>query len=515
MVWDIRTSRGNESAKIRWHVVQYMRGSGLDIGCGPWKISPHAVGVDGKNYINGTSGPNLVMNCITLPIFGDGVFDFVYSSHLLEHIVDTEGTLREWLRVLSEDGYLILYLPHKLFYPNIGQPGANPDHKHDFLPQDIINIMRRLSAKVGLELIENEERNGGDEYSFLQVYRKTAAPGFRDCTQPKAAKRAAIVRPGVYGDSLWCSSIARQLKLEGFHVTVYTEPPGEEILRGDPHIDRLVVTDHAVVPVEAYGAYWAALDSTYDRWVNLVEVCEARLLVAPKQLIYGWPKEVRHAQCDHNYLEAMHQVAGVPYELQVRFYPTEEERAWAARERQAFGRRPVVVFTPSGSTAPKFWPHSIELVELLAARKVHVVIVGDTRGTKYPELPYVHVKSMSEWSLRKSLAFAQLADAVVGQESVLTNAVCVEPMRKVVLLSHSSAKNLTRDWVNTVALSGEAACYPCHKIHYTMASCTADTKTGAAQCQATIPAARVLEALAPAIERSQCVEAAAELAAAD
>jgi hypothetical protein len=57
MVWDIRTSRGNESAKIRWHVVQYMRGSGLDIGCGPWKISPHAVGVDGQNYINGTSGP--------------------------------------------------------------------------------------------------------------------------------------------------------------------------------------------------------------------------------------------------------------------------------------------------------------------------------------------------------------------------------------------------------------------------------------------------------------------------
>jgi predicted SAM-dependent methyltransferase len=139
------------------------------------------------------------MNCITLPIFGDGVFDFVYSSHLLEHIVDTEGALREWLRVLSEDGYLILYLPHKLFYPNIGQPGANPDHKHDFLPQDIINIMRRLSAKVGLELIENEERNGGDEYSFLQVYRKTAAPGFRDCTQPKAAKRAAIVRPACTG----------------------------------------------------------------------------------------------------------------------------------------------------------------------------------------------------------------------------------------------------------------------------------------------------------------------------
>jgi hypothetical protein len=152
----------------------------------------------------------------------------------------------------------VLYLPHKLFYPNIGQPGANPDHKHDFLPQDIINIMRRISAKVGLELIENEERNGGDEYSFLQVYRKTAKRLASGLHAAAAAKRAAIVRPGVYGDSLWASSIARQLKREGYHVTVYTEPPGEEILRHDPNIDRLVVTDHTVLPVEALWRLWAA-----------------------------------------------------------------------------------------------------------------------------------------------------------------------------------------------------------------------------------------------------------------
>jgi hypothetical protein len=116
--------------------------------------------------------------------------------------------------------------------------------------------------------------------------------------------------------------------------------------------------------------------------------------------------------------------------------------------------------------------------------------------------------------VRKSLAFAQLADAVVGQESMLTNAVCVEPMRKVVLLSHSSRKNLTRDWVNTVALSGEVPCYPCHKIHYTMATCTRHENRRRA-VPGGDPAARVLEALAPAIERPQCVEAAAELAAAD
>jgi ubiquinone/menaquinone biosynthesis C-methylase UbiE len=52
--------------------------------------------------------------------------DFVYSAHLLEHVQDFESALREWWRVIKPGGYLVLYLPHKKFYPNIGVPGSNP-----------------------------------------------------------------------------------------------------------------------------------------------------------------------------------------------------------------------------------------------------------------------------------------------------------------------------------------------------------------------------------------------------
>jgi ADP-heptose:LPS heptosyltransferase/predicted SAM-dependent methyltransferase len=499
MVWKMETSNGNESAKIRWRAIPYLRGSGLDIGCGPWKISPHAVGIDGQAFpgVPAGRGPNLQMNCTSLPVFADDAFDFVYSSHLLEHIVDTEAVLREWLRVLSPGGYLVLYLPHKEFYPNIGEAGGNPDHKHDFLPGDVIEVVRRISADVGVALIENEERSGGDEYSFFQVYKKLDAPGFVDRTQPRPAKAAAIVRPGVYGDSLWASSTAYHLKREGYHVTVYTEEPGEEILRHDPNIDRLVVTDRNTLPVQHYGEFWAEEERRYDRWVNLVEICETRLLVTPQQLISSWPKDLRHEHCNRNYLEAMHEVAGVPHELQVRFHPSEDERAWARAERAALGARPVVVFGPSGSTAPKFWPYAQELVARLAALKVHVVIVGDTRGMQFAPQPYVHVKGMGEWTLRKSLSFAQVADAVIGQESVLTNSVCMEPMRKVVLLSHSTRENLTRDWVNTQSLAGAVPCYPCHRIHYTLETCTPGA--GRAACQDAITPEHVLEALQDAI----------------
>lgn len=513
MVWDARTSNGNETAKIRWRVLSYLRGAGLDIGCGPWKISPHAVGIDGNFYPGAPEGskPNLRMDCSKLPIFADECFDFVFSSHLLEHIHDTEATLREWLRVLNPGGHLVLYLPHKNFYPNIGQPGANPDHKHDFVPADIVKVMRHVCSTMrgGLDLLENEERNAEDEYSFLQVYRKTEAPGFRDYTQPRAEKCAAIVRPGVYGDSLWASSIAYHLKREGYHVTVYTEPPGEEMLRHDPNVDRLIVTDKNVLPVHLFGPFWEAERKRYDRWINLVEVCEGRLLVRREQIIFEWPKAARHEHCNFNYLEAMHKVAEVPAELRVRFYPSAEEREWARRERLALGRRPVVVFAPAGSTPPKYWPHALEFAQELARRRVHVVIVGDIRELKFPEAPFIHVKGTDKWKVRQSLAFAQLADAVVGQETILTNAVCIEPMRKVVLLSHSSHENLTRDWFNTRALFGAVKCHPCHQIHFQMDTCTRDEATGAAACQAAIPAEAVIEALADVIEKAP------QLAAAD
>lgn len=48
--------------------------------------------------------------------FGDiesSSFDFVLSSHVIEHLADPMRGLREWGRVLRDDGTLILVVPHK------------------------------------------------------------------------------------------------------------------------------------------------------------------------------------------------------------------------------------------------------------------------------------------------------------------------------------------------------------------------------------------------------------------
>lgn len=48
--------------------------------------------------------------------FKNGVFDLIYSSHILEHIpwYQTERVLKEWMRILKNKGQLEIYVPNGL-----------------------------------------------------------------------------------------------------------------------------------------------------------------------------------------------------------------------------------------------------------------------------------------------------------------------------------------------------------------------------------------------------------------
>lgn len=489
MSWrpEVPADFAGEGNKIKWRAAPYVKGLGLDIGCGPWKVFPHSIGLDGAAYQSfDNKGPNLVMDCTSLALFADGMFDYLFSSHFLEHVVDPEAVLREWWKKLKVGGVLILYLPHKAHYPNCGQPGANPDHKHDFLPGDIVRTMKKIG---GWALLENEER--GDEtfdyeYSFFQVYRKRADGHHIDVSRPvPREKTAAVVRSGNFGDALWAGSVAAALKREGYHVTAYVEAFGEEVLRHDPNIDRIVVLDRAALPLGEWGKFFAHEKKRYSRWVNLIQTGEVELLKTPDQASFYWPAATRRALCDHNYVEFMHEVAQVPYQLEQRFYPTTVERDWARTKRARFAGR-VVVMINGGSTAPKWWPYAPAFAQLLAELGIHVVVVGDLKGLDYPESVHIHVLGTGTWSIRQSIVFAMYADAVVGQETGLMNAIALEAVPKLVMLSHSSHRNLTRDWESCLAIHGDVPCYPCHQIHYTHEHCPQDEATKAAKCQAAI-----------------------------
>ena len=81
------------------------KGVGLDIGCNnPEWTFPGAYGID-VDY------PKEGINAMNIPESQYG-WDYIFSSHCLEHIPDYMAALRHWTEHLKQGGVLFLYLPH-------------------------------------------------------------------------------------------------------------------------------------------------------------------------------------------------------------------------------------------------------------------------------------------------------------------------------------------------------------------------------------------------------------------
>ena len=63
----------------------------------------------------------------------DSTFDFVHSSHCLEHLNDPCEGLHNWLRILKPGGYIVALVPDEDLYEQGEFPSTyNLDHKHTF-----------------------------------------------------------------------------------------------------------------------------------------------------------------------------------------------------------------------------------------------------------------------------------------------------------------------------------------------------------------------------------------------
>lgn len=64
---------------------------------------------------------------------GDDSFDFLFSSHCLEHTRDAEETLGNWIRVVRPGGHLVISVPDEDLYEQRVWPSTfNLDHKMTF-----------------------------------------------------------------------------------------------------------------------------------------------------------------------------------------------------------------------------------------------------------------------------------------------------------------------------------------------------------------------------------------------
>lgn len=544
MAWrtDGSHEAGSETAKCRWDVVPYMLGRCLDLGCGPYKCFPHFTGIDnGKDteLFGAQIKPNVWADVTDLKFLSSGEYDLVFSSHTLEHVEfeKVPAALAEWFRLVKVGGHLILYLPDADEYPQCseekkrefkawfekyrsrfhnseaaveefanvrrrkglkktgeiyaGTPYANPDHKWDATYEKVIGAM-----PDGWDLVEFEKRNQGDEYSLWFVFKRVDSGRAFSFKNPKP-KTAAIVRYGAIGDMMMASSIFPRLKEQGFHVTLYCSPgPGYEAIKHDPNVDRFILQGKDNVPPQFLGEFWNHTRKKYDRFINLSESCEGTFLACPDRVDFYWPNDVRAKYMDHNYLEFVHELSGVPGPYEPRFYSTPEEQKWARELANGWGRKNVL-WSLAGSSGHKVWPHLDAVIGGIMHNyhDVHVVLVGDDAGkileVGHEKNPRVHCMS-GEWTIRESLAFAEVADVVVGTETGLLNAIGCMDIPKVINLSHSSENMLTKHWRNVTVLQQPkgVGCSksPCRQLHggsgfNSWIDCPRHEETGTALCQ--------------------------------
>jgi len=181
------TSKCYTKRKERGDFKHFLFGEGIDIGAGNDPLVVQEGSVRGFDKEDG--------DALYMAGVADASYDFVYSSHCLEHMPDIHLALRNWVRILKPGGILYVVVPDFNLYEKSRWPSRyNPDHKASF--SLTTRVAQRLShyhvddlavwlekecgvitMKMGLEddgfdparfeEDQTEERNGG---ALCQIY---------------------------------------------------------------------------------------------------------------------------------------------------------------------------------------------------------------------------------------------------------------------------------------------------------------------------------------------------------
>jgi SAM-dependent methyltransferase len=149
-------------------------GNGIDIGCGLDPIMPNA-----KPFDMDDGDANEITKYV------DTQFDYVFSSHCLEHMHNPESAIQEWWKLVKDGGHLIFSVPDEDLYEQGYFPSLfNDDHKNTFtinkykswsnVSHNLIDLVNQLENS---QLIKIELNDEGYDRSLLfhSVYSRDTA----------------------------------------------------------------------------------------------------------------------------------------------------------------------------------------------------------------------------------------------------------------------------------------------------------------------------------------------------
>lgn len=110
---------------------RYFVGDGIDVGGGSDSLARYVGVFPGLRSVR--TWDRVDGDAQLLQGIDDGSFDFLHSSHCLEHLVDVDEGMHNWIRVVRPRGYVIVTVPDEDLYERGWWPSRfNADHKHTF-----------------------------------------------------------------------------------------------------------------------------------------------------------------------------------------------------------------------------------------------------------------------------------------------------------------------------------------------------------------------------------------------
>ena len=128
---------------------KYYKGHGIDIGCGDdslkqyIKFFPLLSNVDEWDLPQGDAQ--------IMPGVKDNTYDFVTSSHCLEHLNNPVDALKKWIDITKKNGHILVAIPDFELYERKMWPSRfNSQHNHFFDVTSVMELLLRVKGRANV-----------------------------------------------------------------------------------------------------------------------------------------------------------------------------------------------------------------------------------------------------------------------------------------------------------------------------------------------------------------------------
>lgn len=310
--------------------------------------------------------------------------------------------------------------------------------------------------------------------------------------------RYLVIRIGeAIGDIFVITPLIRHLSKLGHEIYVLTGKIGEDILRYNPLISKIIIHQRDSVPLNKLGEYFEGMKSNLkcDKMVDLCESVECRVILHPSQPQYNYPLQERKKYAERNVYELTMEKAGFNDFNVIDFIPEiyfdDDEISKFMDFRANYIGKKLILWCLSGSGIHKFYPYYSDVIKEILEwnENVHFITVGD-EACQILELLANHPRILNksgEWSLRETFLACKYVSLVIAPETGILHAAGCFKTPKIALFSHTNHEVLTKYFYKVYPIHPQVYCHPCfHFIMNSKVQCEYHHASSSVHCMHTL-----------------------------